>query len=210
MPHASSPAAGAAALPTLGSVSPSLASRTSSSIEHLLCERLEPLDAGLQPLLRLGGRGSAEHVPRAQLPVPALKAFEVLLLLVELGGGELLRRDLVVDLGVELVALPDELVPFLLPAMEERRLDRRRHLLVPGAGIEDQRLAIGALHEFQHAFDGGVCGWVYRECPGALLQRYRAGTTELPPDRDAVAGWFLCHTVGHDRPLHVSHVTARW
>src|SRR5262245_17035195 len=117
MPPASSPADAASACPTLGSASSSLASRTSSSIEHLLGERLEPLGAGFQPLLRLGGRGSAEHVSGAQLPVPALQAFEVLLLLVELGGGELLRRDLVVDLGIELIALPDELVPFLLPAL---------------------------------------------------------------------------------------------
>src|SRR5262245_6040477 len=178
MPPASSPVDTASAREAPGSAS-CLASLASSAIEHLLCERLEPLGAGLQPQLGLGGGGSAEHVPRAQLPVPALQAFEVLLLLVELGGGELLGLDLVVDLGVELVALPDELVPFVLTALQERGLDRRGHRLVPGAGVEDERLAVGALHERQHAFDRLVGGRVDREGPGALLQRDGAGTTEL-------------------------------
>ena len=88
------PAAPASASRWPGSGSWGLASCSSSPLEHLLREPLEPLGAGLEPELRLGSRGRAEDISRAQLSVPALQPLEVLFLLIELSRRELLLCDL--------------------------------------------------------------------------------------------------------------------
>ena len=59
----------------------------------------------LEPLISTGGRGGTQHITQAQLPVPAAQPLQALLLLVQLGQGQLGLGDLLVDLGQILAAL---------------------------------------------------------------------------------------------------------
>src|SRR5262249_62351866 len=94
---------------------------------HAVREVLESHFALLQPLLRGLLRVRPEHVPAPQVPKPAAQPLEILVFLVQLGGGELPRPDLLVDLPVELAALGQELLPLVLAVRVER-------LLEPGGG----------------------------------------------------------------------------
>src|SRR5512132_578497 len=76
---------------------------------------LQPLGAVLEPLLSLDRQGGAEQVADLELAIPAAQPLQALLLLVQLGQSELGGARLLVQFGLVLAALGEELGPFGLP-----------------------------------------------------------------------------------------------
>ena len=134
-----------------------------------LGELFQTLRALFQSALRLLLRGRDEDVPPAQVPEPPPQSIEVLLLLVELRGGELLGRDLLLELPIELDAFAEELLPLLLSLSSEEVLQPSVGVVSSWLRIEHQRLATrslnqgnGARYRADEVFPGGhrPCGLV--------------------------------------------------
>jgi len=88
-------------------------------------ERLQVLQARKDRRPRLRGRRCAETVPELHLAQPGLQLGEVLLVLLELGEGELPRRALLLELGVEVAALAQDLRVLGVARIPERPHERR-------------------------------------------------------------------------------------
>src|SRR4051812_42975668 len=93
---------------------------------------LEHRPAPPQSIGRLHGGVQAEHVTALQVAVPAAQPIQALLLLLQLGQGELGRPHLLGDLLLVLAAVCVELVPLLQPDLQERLPQRGLRLLVLG------------------------------------------------------------------------------
>jgi hypothetical protein len=186
----------------------------SSGLAALVVDTLskvfEPLDAFLQTLLGELLRGSDEHIASAELSVPASQPVEVVLFLVELSGGQLLDRDLFVDLLVELGAFAHELAPLLLSLGGEELLEATFTERGSGRGVEHLSFTAGALDEFDGSGDSSDEVVAGRDRPGCLLERQRPDAPQLPPHGDAVSCRLGGQPIGQEYPRHnaiVSPVT---
>ena len=135
----------------------------------------------LEALVGAGGRGGTQHVAQPQLPVPAAQPLQALFLLVQLGQGQLVLGDLLVDLGQVLAALGQELSPLGLPG---GGVDLGQPLVVgwlAAAGVKDDGLAPGRLNQLDGAGDAVGEGRGGRGQPGRLADRNCPRAAQLPP-----------------------------
>src|SRR5262245_65066126 len=93
-----------------------------------------------------GGRG-AEKVAQLEVAVPAPEPLEALLLLVQLGERELLLGHLAFELCLVLVALSDELAPFLLATGGKEGLQPRALGSIAAVRLQKERVTVTALDQ---------------------------------------------------------------
>jgi hypothetical protein len=93
---------------------------------NVVGECLEPFLALLERGGRVGSGGDREHIPAAQLPIPATQPVEALLLFFQLGQGVFTKSFFLVQLSQILATVRSELGPLLLAGRRVQPLEASR------------------------------------------------------------------------------------
>src|SRR6266545_3770672 len=148
---------------------------------------VQELLASLKALLGPGGLRQRERVAGLEVAPPAAQPLQAVLLLLQLGQGELAQPLLLGQLGLVLAAVGDELGPLLLTGAGELGRQQRAGRLVVRIGVQDQHLAVGAAGQLTGTPDAGLERRGGGDGPGTRGQGERAEVAQLPPDRHPMA-----------------------
>jgi len=161
---------------------------------------VEKLLAAVQPPRGLFGQRCTIEVEFADLLEPALKLFEVGILLLKLGVSELLDRDLLGDLGFECLALAEKLAVLVVTI----RLEACDHLvlldLVQGDGLQKHGFAVHLGNVvLEHLQPTSMVVGLGQEAD-AVLEIDGTHTLEPPPNSNPLGGRLSRYFVGEQEP----------
>lgn len=139
---------------------------------------------------RFGQQGGVVEIEPADLGEPAFQLFEILVVFLELGIGEVLGRGFLGDLRFEIRAFVDELTIGLVAIGREAADDLVLLGPVEADGFRQHRLSASRLDLVLDDLQAAQMIVGPRQQADAALEIDRARGLELPPKRDALDGRF--------------------